>query len=357
MYNDEQEFEKKKEIEKTLYKNGVVDFVKSSFSKLEIIDESSEKTSSFTIETYYILIADYIYSILSPENNIIYYFEAVNLLKDLLKKIVEKDFNRENIGDKASYIDGGVIYINRNLPYKMQKLAIFKELTTLLFEKKYYNSEPRNRDYFIRDGIIQHTYEKLVDISNDVEAKYDYYEEIGLPNHKIYGNLRENNLNKDILILLSLALGQNINKVSKLGFTYNGRKTLSDIYQSQKGNRFDFDELMSILDKISLIKEEIGNEGKDGLEYPHSFKVMETSDNKEFIANLELYNDLVITVERELMNMFLYNRTNNEIMENYELFMKCLTTEELKEEFRELIRLEFEEIEELDGKNRKNQLG
>ena len=50
---------------------------------------------------------------------------------------------------------------------------------------------------------------------------------------------------------------------------------------------------------------------------------------------------LILIMEKKLSN-----RTNSEIRNNYELFMQCLTTDELKNEFMELINLELEEIKD-----------
>lgn len=186
---------------------------------------------------------------------------------------------------------------------------------------------------FLTEGATQFTAEILYHVSNGTNISYREQPNSvrGQANHKPFSPLSQYQLNGNILLLLSNSLGIPLNQMLALGYKKDGRKYLKELYEAFPGNENKFEEFMLELEKIYLIDKLLifgyGNQlqGKS--------QKIKMQDGHVFEGNLEIQDQLINKIERELAANFIANNNNEYITENYQKIYMYLTTPQLKQNF------------------------
>ncbi|MBQ7141412.1 MAG: hypothetical protein IJO32_07930 [Bacilli bacterium] len=319
------------ERERELINSGLVDSIKGLY-----------RNSNVSIpEKYYLLIADYIDSIGQvSESMMIDPVELAQRLPNVLKKIEEK-----NLGGIHGITDKNTITMNQNLDYEQNKLYFFHELTHALQTYSLDNVEQcafynGKTGMFLTEASTQYTAEILYNVSNGTNINYRNQPSSvrGQRNHTPYSPLSEYQFNGDILMLMSMTMDLPLPQVLSLAYKQNGRETLKQIYESMNGNNGKFEELMFDLEKIYSIDKLImsGYEQQLNTNTPIQISLMGGAGN--FDGNLQIQNNTMIKVQREMAASFIANHDEKYILQNYNKILPYLTTQELKQNFMNAIK-------------------
>ena len=292
-------------------------------------------------DKYFILIADYIDAINQLDYEGGLYLNAMDIAK-LLPKVL-KQVSERNIGRIYGKTDENGITMNEALNYQTNKLYFFHELThviqTRIVNGKEQCSFYNGRDgMFLTEGATQYTAEILYNISNGTNIQFREQSGVvrGQNNHVVNSPLSEYQLNGNILLLMSYSMGIPLNQILALGFRSNGRELLKQMYEAFPNNENKFEKFMFDLEKIySIDKLVIAGHGNQLAGKPTNIRMQ---DGRIFIGNLQIQNDLIIKIERELASNFIANYEPEYIMANYQNIYACLTTESLKKEFINVIK-------------------
>ena len=316
--------------EQELISSGLVDAIKQQYNNINY--SISDK--------YFILMADYIDSISQLDYEGGLYLNAMNIAKilpDALKQVSE-----ENIGGIHGRTDEDRITMNSSLDYETNKLYFFHELTHAI-QTRIINDQEQCSFYngkdgmFLTEGATQYTAEILYHVSKGTNIQYIEQSGIvrGQKNHIVNSPLSEYQLNGNILLLMSYSMGIPLNQILALGFRSDGRELLKGMYEAFPNNENKFDGFMFDLEKIySIDKLIIAGYGNQLAGIPLNIQMQ---DGRTFVGNLQIQNELIEKIERDLASNFIANYEPDYIMENYQKVYACLTTERLKQDFMNVI--------------------
>ena len=316
--------------EQELISSGLVDAIKQQYNNINY--SISDK--------YFILMADYIDSISQLDYEGGLYLNAMNIAKilpDALKQVSE-----ENIGGIHGRTDEDRITMNSSLDYETNKLYFFHELTHAI-QTRIINDQEQCSFYngkdgmFLTEGATQYTAEILYHVSKGTNIQYREQSGIvrGQKNHIVNSPLSEYQLNGNILLLMSYSMGIPLNQILALGFRSDGRELLKGMYEAFPNNENKFDGFMFDLEKIySIDKLIIAGYGNQLAGIPLNIQMQ---DGRTFVGNLQIQNELIEKIERDLASNFIANYEPDYIMEYYQKVYACLTTERLKQDFMNVI--------------------
>ncbi len=309
-----------------LLNSGLIDSIK------ELFQNSKAKIP----QKYYILMADYIDCIGQLDYKGGLYLDPVTVAKKL--PTVINEIKEEDLAGIHGITNDKSITMNSSLTHKPNKLYFFHELTHALQTRKVGNHEEcgfynGKTGMFLTEGITQYTAEILYNLSNDTDmrAKKQQNTVRGLAEHTTYSPLSEYQLNGNILMLLSGALGVPLNQLLALGFRKDGRQILKEMYESFSDNEGKFEGFMFDLEKIYYLDKLIISKHKNQLQ--KGIINIQIPNSRYFSGNIESYGKLINKIEWELATMFLTNNNIDYILENYRKISLYLTTSELKQDF------------------------
>jgi len=317
------------ERERELIDSGLASAIKQQFAGFphSISDE------------YIILIADYIDSMSQIENFDIDYMSLARNLPNILTKVQE-----QNLGGIHGRTDNDVITMNSNMNYETKKMFFFHELTHALQTQKvngnencgFYNG---NTGMFLTEGATQFTAEILYNVSNGTNLNYRSQPNVitGQPQHTPYSPLSQYQFNGNILYMLSLATKTPLNQLLSLGFNPNGREILKQRYEQLKGNEGMFEEFMFDLEKIYSIEKLSWFGYGNQMANPTPSKITLTNGGATFDGNFQIQDELMNKTQRNLMASFILDNDENYILLNYQQVLACLTTDNLKSNFMNVI--------------------
>jgi hypothetical protein len=321
---------RREQREQELISSGLVDVIKEQY-----------KNTQYNIPNkYFVLMADYIDSIGQLDKDGGLYLDAVEVAKQLprvLNSIIDTDLN--GIYGKT---DGNTIAMNIRNDYETNKLFFFHELTHAIQTRKVDNHEECSfydgkTGMFLTEGATQYTAEILYNISNGGNIQYREQKNSvrGQNYHTTYSPLSQYQLNGNILMLLSTSLGVPLNQLLALGYRKNGRKLLKDMYESFPGQEEKFEEFMLDLEKVYSLDKLILNGQINEISGKPRNIIMQ--DGQQFAGNLQIQDELINKVERELAANFIANNEPDYILANYKKIYMYLTTPELKINFQNAI--------------------
>jgi len=310
--------------EKELLDSGLVDSIKQQYANI----------SHNIPDKYFILMADYIDSISQVQDSL--FLDPVDVAKALPQKLTT--ILESNLGGIHGRTDEDKITMNSNMDYETNKLYFFHELTHALQTRQVDNHEECSfydgqTGMFLTEGATQYTAEILYHVSNGTNINYRQQHNTvrGHSNHITYSPLSEYQLNGNILMLLSMSMGLPLNQVLALGYRRNGRNELKELYETFPGNEGKFEEFMFDLEKIySIDKLLIAGYGNELQGAPQNI-IMQ--NGQSFSGNLQIQEELINKVQRELAANFIANNDNEYIMNNYQKISVYLTTPELQQNF------------------------
>lgn len=316
--------------EKELISNGLVDAIKLQYKNVRhnIPDK------------YFVLIADYIDSINQLEYEGGLYLSAIEVAKKLPQLLTY--ISDEDLQGIFGRTDGSKITMNIRNNYETNKLFFFHELTHAIQTRKidsheecaFYNG---HTGMFLTEGSTQYTAEILYNISNGGNIHYREQPNTvnGQSDHTPYSPLSYYQLNGNILMLLSNSLGVPLNQLLALGYRKDGREQLKGLYEAFPGNEGKFEDFMFDLEKIYALDKLILNGQINEISGQPRNIVMQ--NGQKFLGNLQIQNELINKVQRELAANFIANNEPDYIMANYQKISIYLTTPELKSNFQNAV--------------------
>lgn len=316
--------------EQELFSSGLVDAIKSQYNNVQhnIPDK------------YFVLIADYIDSIGQLDKDGGLYLDAVEVAKQLPK--VLNSVSDAELNGIYGRTDDNRIAMNIRNDYETNKLFFFHELTHAIQTRKVDNHEECSfydgkTGMFLTEGATQFTAEILYNISNGGNIQYREQQNSvrGQNHHTTYSPLSQYQLNGNILMLLSTSLGVPLNQLLALGYKKDGKKYLKEMYEAFPGNEGKFEEFMLDLEKIYSLDKLILN-GQINEISGHPRKII-MQNGQQFSGNLQIQDELINKVERELVANFIANNEPDYIMANYQKISAYLTTPELKANFQNAV--------------------
>lgn len=316
--------------EQELFNSGLVDAVKSQYRNIQ-----------YNIpDKYFMLIADYIDSIGQLDKNDGLYLNPVEVAKQLPQ--VLNSVSEAQLNGIYGRTDDGRITMNISNDYETNKLFFFHELTHAIQTRKVDNHEEcsfynGHTGMFLTEGATQFTAEILYNISNGENIQYREQQNSvrGQSHHTTYSPLHQYQLNGNMLMLLSISLGVPLNQLLALGYRKDGREQLKGLYETFPGNEGKFETFMLDLEKIySLDKLVIFGQIEQINKQPRTITMQ---DNTNFVGNMDIQNQLINKVERELAANFIANNEPDYIMTNFQKISAYLTTPELKQNFQNAI--------------------
>lgn len=305
-------------------------------------------------DKYFLLMADYIDSVMQVQDSLgIDAYELARILPQVLNNVEEKNIPVHGITEGTS------ITMNPNMSYEATKLYFFHELTHALQTRKTQQGEEcslaNNRNgSFLMEGLTQYTAERLYHVSNGTNMTYR--EQInrvrGQSNHTCYSPLSEYQLNGNILCMLGQATDIGLNEMIGLGYQKGGRDKIKKKYESIPGNEGKFEEFMDDLEKIYAIDKFMAV-GQAHVVNGNP-QLLRLSNGQTFMGNLQIQEQLINKVERELAASYIENHDDSYILANYSKFEKVLTTPQLKQQFSAVVdQIELDAIQKLNA-NRQN---
>lgn len=316
--------------ERELINSGLVDAVKSQYKNIQ-----------YNIpDKYFMLIADYIDSIGQLDINDGLYLDPVVVAKQLPQML--NSVSESQLNGIYGRTDDGRITMNISNDYETNKLFFFHELTHAIQTRKVDNHEEcsfynGHTGMFLTEGATQFTAEILYNMSNGKNIKYREQQNSvrGQSHHTTYSPLHQYQLNGNMLMLLSTSLGVPLNQLLALGYRKDGREQLKGLYETFLGNEGKFEVFMLDLEKIySLDKLVIFGQIEQINKQPRTITMQ---DGTNFVGNMDIQNQLINKVERELAANFIANNEPDYIMSNYQKISAYLTTPELKQNFQNAI--------------------
>ena len=305
-------------------------------------------------DKYIMLIADYVECLSEVEDSLgIDAKDLAAILPDVLNRVEEKNIPVHGITEGTS------ITMNPNMSYEATKLYFFHELTHALQTRKTQQGEEcslaNNRNgSFLMEGLTQYTAERLYHVSNGTNITYrEQANRVrGQSNHTCYSPLSEYQLNGNILCMLGQATDTGLNEMIGLGYQKGGRDKIKKKYESIPGNEGKFEEFMDDLEKIYAIDKFMAV-GQAHVVNGNP-QLLRLSNGQTFMGNLQIQEQLINKVERELAASYIENHDDAYILENYQKFERMLTTPQLKQQFSSVIdQIEQDAIQQINA-NRQN---
>lgn len=316
--------------EKDLISSGLVDAIKLQYNGIQ--HNISDK--------YFLLIADYIESIgqLNNENGL--YLDPVTLAMNLPHLLTS--ISDEELGGLYGITDDRKITMNNKTDYEKNKLFFFHELTHAIQTRTIDNQErcsyyDGHTGMFLTEGATQFTAEILYNVSNGENLKYrvQHNSVRGQSEHTTFSPLSQYQLNGNILMLLSASLGIPLNQLLALGFRKDAREQLKELYEIFPGKEGKFEEFMFELEKIYSLDKIVLAGGIEQINKQPRTITMQ--DKTNFIGNMDIQNQIINKIERELASDFIENNDTEYIINNYEKISMYLTTPELKQNFQNAV--------------------
>ena len=305
-------------------------------------------------DKYFLLMADYIDSVMQVQDSLgIDAYELARMLPQVLNNVEEKNIPVHGITEGTS------ITMNPNMNYEATKLYFFHELTHALQTRKTQQGEEcslaNNRNgSFLMEGLTQYTAERLYHVSNGTNITYrEQANRVrGQSNHTCYSPLSEYQLNGNILCMLGQVTNTGLNEMIGLGYQKGGRDKIKKKYESIPGNEGKFEEFMDDLEKIYAIDKFMAV-GQAHVVNGNP-QLLRLSNGQTFMGNLQIQEQLINKVERELAASYIENHDDAYILENYQKFERMLTTPQLKQQFSSVIdQIEQDAIQQINA-NRQN---
>ena len=288
-------------------------------------------------DKYLMLIADYIETLehMKPDGG--FYLNPQKIageLPKLLKRVKEEPL------DVYGVTDNYTITMNSKNDYETNKLFFFHELTHAIQTRMINNREEcsfYNGDtgMFLTEGATQFTAEILYHMSNGTNLKYREQPNSvrGLSNHIPYSALSQYQLNGNIIMLMSSSLGIPLNQFLALGFRSDGRELLKGMYEAFPGQEGKFEEFMLDLEKIYSIDKILLTKDAWKMKSQTPSDIVMMGRKRVIKGNLQIENELINKVERELAANFIRNNDENYIIANYKSISDYLTTPDLRRNF------------------------
>ena len=322
----------RQERERQLIDSGMFNSIKTIFINNNV----------YISDKYLMLITDYVDSLgqLDYEQQGLYLdpIKIARALPRMLKSVREKELDIYGITDNYT------ITMNSKDDYETNKLFFFHELTHAI-QTRFINNHEECSFYngdtgmFLTEGATQFIAEILYHVSNGTNLNYREQSNSvrGLNNHIPYSALSQYQLNGNIILLLSYSLGIPLNQILALGYRSDGREQLKKLFEVFPGNEGKFEEFMFDLEKIYSIDKLLvmGYRKQMMSNTPIIIELM--NGKRSFFVYIQVENDLINKVERELIANFIANNDEEYIISNYQKVAMYLTTQELKTNFNNAI--------------------